>query len=187
MTKGYGIVIQLQNLANSIDALSRMDQSVSRSAETAMSELADETLAIVKMETPKGESKKLSDSTQRKKMSKFRYQIVQSATAGPGSGGGRQNVDYLYGRGVRSGARPPTGGTGIIMPRARKALYWSGLEHPIPMVGPPVTRRHPGNVKPQDYVGSSMQRLRPKLNEIARNFSALVKKNMFKRFRTGRG
>jgi hypothetical protein len=31
-----------------------------------------------------------------------------------------------------------------IYPRVKRALWWPGLSHPIPMVGPPVTRVHPG-------------------------------------------
>jgi hypothetical protein len=43
------------------------------------------------------------------------------------------------------GARPPSGGSGYIFPNPpKKALYWPGLGHPISQVGPPVTRRHPG-------------------------------------------
>ena len=42
------------------------------------------------------------------------------------------------------GARPPTGGSGYIYPRLKQALWWPGLAHPIPFVGPPITRKHPG-------------------------------------------
>jgi hypothetical protein len=44
-----------------------------------------------------------------------------------------------FGRFVRSGTGPHP-----IYPRVKKALWWPGLSHPIPWVGPPYTRLHPG-------------------------------------------
>lgn len=38
----------------------------------------------------------------------------------------------------------------MIFPRFKKALMWPGLAHPIPWVGPPYTREHPGNA-PNPY------------------------------------
>lgn len=37
-----------------------------------------------------------------------------------------------------------------IFPNRKQALFWAGLSHPIPFVGPPMTRFHPG-IKPHPY------------------------------------
>ena len=50
----------------------------------------------------------------------------------------------FYGEFVRHGARGGKGGSGYIFPVRKKALYWQGLDHPIPFVGPPMTSLHPG-------------------------------------------
>jgi hypothetical protein len=44
-----------------------------------------------------------------------------------------------YDKWVRQRTRPH-----FIMPRVKKALWWPGLAHPVPWVGPPYTKRHPG-------------------------------------------
>ena len=51
------------------------------------------------------------------------------------------------------GTRPPSGGTGVILPRFKKALFWPGI-----IGGKPVARvnKHPGITKPNRFVDRAM-------------------------------
>jgi len=187
--KGFDIKLDVQGLNENIDALSKMNDTVTRTLSMEWDNLTNQALAITTSETPVGETGNLSKSTARKKMSKYKYQIVQSAVSGPGSGGGRKNPNFPYGRAVRLGSKPPTGGTGIILPNAGNVLAWTSDlygEVVVPMVGPPVTRKHPGITKPQDYVGSSMDKINPLLNSVATRVPGTITKNTFGRVRTGK-
>jgi len=51
---------------------------------------------------------------------------------------------------LTTGTRPH-----MIYPRFKEALWWPGLGHPIPWVGPPYTRVHPGT-RPNLFVKSAL-------------------------------
>jgi hypothetical protein len=44
----------------------------------------------------------------------------------------------------------------MIFPSTRMALWWEGLEHPVPWVGPPMTNYHPG-VGPNDFLARAVE------------------------------
>ena len=62
----------------------------------------------------------------------------------------------------------------MIFPKTKKALYWVGLSHPIPFVGEPITRRHPG-IKPHPYnrqgLADSQSAIQEARVEIGKSFT----------------
>ena len=183
--KSVGIEFTVSGLAEAIEALQAMPESVYQTAAKYMKTLADQAEKVVRDETPR-DSGKLANSTTQYQRTKYKYDIGQTATAGGGSGGGRRNRDYFYGRGVRQGTR----GGYYIRPRARKAIFWDakkgcqGLTRPIPWVGKPFTAQHPGIEQPYNYVAESVNRLQPAINNVSRAICAEVSHETYKRFRT---
>ena len=55
---------------------------------------------------------------------------------------------------VTEGTRPPSGGSGIILPRLKKALYWPQIRGGRPVA---VVYRHPGIRQPNRFVERAMQ------------------------------
>lgn len=104
------------------------DQKQKRTMD-ALAAYARQLAAEVQAEAPV-KSGALKKSIVHKRIGAYEYQIIDKVP---------------YSEFVRSDARGGIGGSGKIFPVRKWALYWPGLSHPLPMVGTPVTRDHPGH------------------------------------------
>lgn len=89
----------------------------------------------------------------------------------------------FYGVFQRRGARGGIQGSGYIFPVKKKALYWVGLAHPLPFVGPPVTRKHPGiKSNPYDYLAirSSTPEIKKTAKDIGASYAQIITGNQSK-------
>jgi len=185
--KTYGIEFDVQGLAEAVDMLRAMPDTVRNTSKKHMDTLSKEGERLVKSETPV-DSGKLKKSTGRRKKGAYGFEIYQTAIAGAGRG----KPNYFYGRGVRSGTR----GQYSIQPRNKHALYWGakkgsrGLKRPISAVGVNkktrvvITDYHPGIQKPFNYVDAAVSRLQPKIAATSKAIVADVTQAAYKRFKT---
>jgi len=180
--KAYGIEFDVQGLSEAIEMLRAMPATVQKTSKKHMGALSKEAETLIKSETPV-DSGKLKKSTGRRKKGAYGFEIYQTATAG----GNRGKPNYFYGRGVRSGTR---GGYDIHPRTTGGMIYWSakkgstGLDNPIPWVGKPYTKQHPGIQKPFNYVDAAVSRLQPKIAAVSKAIAADVTQAAYKRFRT---
>ena len=76
---------------------------------------------------------------------------------------------------VRLGVRPRGGerNTGYIYPKRKKALWWPGLSHPIAFVGPPITRKPPGQ-KANNYFERGVELSEPDIQKYERQIGTEI-------------
>lgn len=176
--KGWEVKFETKGVRQTKSGLTRMAKAAERRAETTLSQLAKRAAGIVAKETPVGRTGELGRSTAAQRSGRLKWQIFQTATAP------NRMYRYFYGRGVRGGARAPSGGTGLIMPRLKKALYWPGIRGGRPVA---LVENHPGIRKSSTtpYVKNSLKIINPMVSNAAKEMAASIEKTAFRGFRTG--
>jgi len=177
-SKSFDIQFEIRNADVVAAAISQLPGTVRQVAGNKISLLAEHVKNAVRDATPK-DSGKLAQSTQLQKKTNLKYQIIQTATAPKRSISG-----YFYGRGVRHGAKAPTGGTGVIKPKGDYPLYKSGTFGPVAIV-----RHHPG-IQGDDaitpYVDTAVEKSQNKIDATKKEIAAEVTQKAARGFKTGK-